>query len=315
METEHSYGSRTITLSRMRQQSNIACTQDDWTGISSPAARRRLQNRINQRAYPGRRKAREVVPGPVGDPAGAKSEMHDHTSTDDRRPVDDFWRLFSSVTSNFKLDYGVDYSRLITIARWCANRPQEAVSEFEKLGRMNNYIFGAPTADHLLVVVKFNIFRALLLNMETLDIPVDAIESDDAVSPFVTTSQKMLAMRLPSALQPTKSQMEVEHHPWIDMIPIPRMRDNIIRAGHSFDEMELCGDFVGFFSGSRIEKSVIIWGESWDPDGWEITEDFVRRWSWTVRGCHELFASTNRWRARRGEEPMDFGSLECEEIE
>lgn len=44
-------GMGSIPLSSMPQQAEVLAPEDDWTGLSSPAARRKLQNRLNQRAY------------------------------------------------------------------------------------------------------------------------------------------------------------------------------------------------------------------------------------------------------------------------
>lgn len=42
---------RPVVLERMPQQSGLLGAEDDWTGVTNAAARRRVQNRINQRAY------------------------------------------------------------------------------------------------------------------------------------------------------------------------------------------------------------------------------------------------------------------------
>lgn len=39
-----------ITLGTMLQQLEVRAPTDDWTGVSDTAARRKLQNRLNQRA-------------------------------------------------------------------------------------------------------------------------------------------------------------------------------------------------------------------------------------------------------------------------
>lgn len=38
-------------LAAMPQQLQVRCPRDDWTGVTSTAKRRKLQNRLNQRAY------------------------------------------------------------------------------------------------------------------------------------------------------------------------------------------------------------------------------------------------------------------------
>lgn len=40
-----------IVLQRMPQQLEVRAPEDDWTGVTDPGERRRLQNRLNQRIY------------------------------------------------------------------------------------------------------------------------------------------------------------------------------------------------------------------------------------------------------------------------
>jgi hypothetical protein len=40
-----------IVLQRMPQQNELKGPEDDWTGLSSPAERRKAQNRLHQRAW------------------------------------------------------------------------------------------------------------------------------------------------------------------------------------------------------------------------------------------------------------------------
>ena len=165
---------------------------------------------------------------------------------------------------------------------------------------------GSPKTDHLLVLVKFNVFRAMMSNGSDLGYEPGKSMDDEALSPFSDPSKSAMALPIPASLQPTKLQRQIVHHPWIDTIPIPGMRDNLLRAGDSYDDAELCADLVGLYNVSNGRTGMIIWGEPWDHNSWEMTEDFIRRWGWTVRGCQQLLRATNYWRQRRGEKPLHF---------
>lgn len=82
------------------------------------------------------------------------------------------------------------------------------------------------------------------------------------------------------------------------------MRDNLILNAGKIDEDDLCCDLVGgLYEGfNEVEqRGIMVWGEPWREDGWEVSEGFVKKWGFMLRGCGELVEATNRWRARRGE--------------
>ena len=159
-----------------------------------------------------------------------------------------------------------------------------------------------PSPSHLPMLIKFNVWRAFVSNTVTLGLSIEQQSDDNALSPFTANSPPIPHL-LPAALVPTALQRRIPHHPWVDILPFPRMRDNLIRAGDEWDD-ELCADMIGFFHAPSRREGVIVWGEPWDPRGWEATEDFVRYWGWAIEGCCEIVESTNYWRARRGERPL-----------
>ena len=173
-----------------------------------------------------------------------------------------------------------------------------------------------PRTDYLLVLAKFNVFRGLLNNGTDLGYSPGGgggMGDNDALSVFTDRSHATtLTPSIPAALRPTKLQRQILHHPWIDILPFPRMRDNLLRAGDGYDDEALCTDLIGYSSGSYGKTGMIIWGEPWDPNSWEVTESFVRYWGWTIRGCEELLRATNHWREKRGERPLRFHSAICE---
>lgn len=73
------------------------------------------------------------------------------------------------------------------------------------------------------------------------------------------------------------------------------------------DDDDLCFDMAEFDAPrDRESMSLIVWGEPWDPRGWEATVPFLRKWGWLLEGCTELLEGTNYWRTRRGERKLEF---------
>jgi hypothetical protein len=219
------------------------------------------------------------------------------------------WQMFNSAAGLTNLET----TEIGSIAKVCyltANQIDHLKSQFKNWAN-SHFALGVPAADALLTLVKINVFRALITNAAALGFNLDEDKDDDAISPFcklpAPSTSSILA--LPPALRPTQIQFQVPHHPWIDKLPFPAMRQNLIGAGDTYDDSALCGDLVGLFSPGTGGTGIIVWGEPWDINGWEVTEQFLEYWGWTVKGCWELFESTNRWRAKRDERPLCFDNL------
>ncbi|KAH7375866.1 hypothetical protein B0T11DRAFT_271121 [Plectosphaerella cucumerina] len=156
------------------------------------------------------------------------------------------------------------------------------------------------------------------------------------------TSVYPLNPNIPASLFPTYLQQTTLHSFWINLFPFPGVRDNLIRRDGSFDHWELLQDLIGEFMiptraqkqqgtpvaitvsnpkpkrGSRGgdsdegvddevttgRKGLVVWGEPHDIGSWEATPGFLAKWSWAVAGCYDLLAATNRWRMKRGEDPI-----------
>lgn len=177
------------------------------------------------------------------------------------------------------------------------------------------YTAGAPTLNHLPSVQRVNVFNALSTNASALGLTTAWLYYD-AISPFgrpgpVSPNQDRDALRYPEALKPTELQRTVAHHPWLDLFPLGRMRDNFIRAIEDpdvCDEDALCCDLVEFGEGAEANSpSLIVWGEPWDPRGWEASMSFLNKWGWLLEGCPEILEGTNYWREKRGEKRLKFG--------
>ncbi|TDZ26138.1 hypothetical protein Cob_v001358 [Colletotrichum orbiculare MAFF 240422] len=304
---------------------------EDWTGVTSTTERRKLQNRLNQRARRRRNQKKNSqsksrsppatadATTPYPDPAGAATVKVESSLYDD---------LAASETLNF-----------IPLAQQPQPQPQphpqpqhhprvvpsqnrrsdlctmghgatrEMLDQFAQEA-YDDYLRGQPCPSYLTTLVRVNVFHAFVRNAHVLGFNSDWLNYD-AVSPFCRLGPgpgpvSVDPALLPEYMRPTALQAAVEHHPWIDFFPHPQMRDNFLRAvaehGEGFvDEDDMCRDIVDVGAGAGVEDSALIaWGEPWDPRGWEATEPFLRKWGWLLNGCPEMLEGTNYWREQRG---------------
>ncbi|KAH8656816.1 hypothetical protein BGZ61DRAFT_500175 [Ilyonectria robusta] len=176
-----------------------------------------------------------------------------------------------------------------------------------------DYSSGLPQPGYLHVLIRLNVLNALAQNAALLEFRFKGLCFPELVSPFNQHGPSSVhtfipSQAYPSWLQPTALQMTVRHHPWIDLIPIPRMRDNILCALEAgfLDNKELGIDILGVEDIQGDTASLIIWGEPWDPRGWEVSISFLRKWGWLIAGCPVVIEATNFWRHKRGEKDLDF---------
>lgn len=165
-------------------------------------------------------------------------------------------------------------------------------------------MLGSPTTDNLLTLVQFNLLRSIINNIFVLGLSMELMSEEDILSPFNTLNLGRPETSLPPSLRPTMIQRTIAHHPWIDPFPIPTMRDRLLSAAGLYDDAELCNDLLGVCGPRNGDPGLIIWSEPYDPYGYEVTEDFAKKWGWLLSGCQEILESTNYWRGRRGEEPL-----------
>lgn len=91
------------------------------------------------------------------------------------------------------------------------------------------------------------------------------------------------------------------------------MRDNLLLATSIMtaeDEQRLYDDVMEAGGGRNEWAGLVVWGEPWDPQNWEISSPLLHKWGWLIRGCPEIIVSTNYWRSRRGEKPIACPSFD-----
>lgn len=96
-----------------------------------------------------------------------------------------------------------------------------------------NWGINLPTPHDLPRVTRLNTFDALARNALMLRTPLEYLETDEYSSmfnyhgPLTPSAEKS---NLPTNMQPTALQQNITHHSWLDLFPIPKMRDNILRG-------------------------------------------------------------------------------------
>jgi len=234
---------------------------------------------------------------------------HGKVTTDSCTSLEELWRSFYSAVCSQQ----IDRFNLERVGKLCSEKgvqSERIITAFQQWIKYQNAV-ASPGVDSLLVLVKFNVFRAFLNNGKKLGFSSgrDYLD-DDALSPFINPMRPEESLpSLPLALRPTTLQYQTPHHPWLDLFPDPVMRDNLIQASNYYDQTELCSDLIGLSDCSTGRGGLIVWGEPWDPSSWEVTEPFLEHWGWTLRGCDELLRATNYWRQKRGEPSLRFSGL------
>lgn len=204
-------------------------------------------------------------------------------------------------------------------------------------------------ADYLLHLVHFNALRGLVRNKSVIAqrAPYFALlgEPGSPLVPYVEECYPGSAVLVPTsgdattatstALDPTQLQASISHAVWINLLPFPIWRNNLISWERSFNHAELVGDIIGnlidlthFFKPHDGDNNkppmgcgmsllpmsldahlnnrtgLILWGEPHIAENWEFTAGFLRKWGWTLKGCEYIVKSTNRWRLKQGEDSM-----------
>jgi hypothetical protein len=117
-------------------------------------------------------------------------------------------------------------------------------------------------------------------------------------------------------LRPTIEQITVRHHPYIDILPFPMLRNNLITRQEEFDEDEFFHDIlVGLvcWGGSGVGKKdrdtstgYASTGTPWDVRSWEARAWFLKKY-WSLLGGEdgELVRQSEWWRGIRGDDTLD----------
>ncbi|KAJ0283357.1 hypothetical protein COL940_004706 [Colletotrichum noveboracense] len=209
---------------------------DVWTGISDQNRRKKLQNKLNQRAYRQRRKQPTV-------------------GCDDQH---------SSLAAP-----GQD-SILPTLLGGCAliKCPQRLSLAQSRVKEVyEGYSLHAPRPSALHVLIRLRVLAALAHNAAAMGFPPQGLCREDFISPYNLSGPLELEnfdLTTPGreSLRPTDLQRRILHHPWIDLFPFPIFRDNVLLAMASglVDDDQLCADILEVKDEDLAGRpSLIVW--------------------------------------------------------
>ncbi|KAK6602627.1 hypothetical protein H4I95_06564 [Botrytis cinerea] len=310
-----------IPLQLMPHQDGILSLDEDWAGVTDKGRRKKMQDRLNQRITRKRKLLNSKIQ------KERLSQLHNgipDLSSTPLLPQSDFscgshqaselYRATAQRIYPQQILSNINSSSIEDIDSIQACRPDSPETKsfllHFSIRAYQNYLHPSPSSDNAMALIQFNTTRAFVANAQTLGLTTSSMARTACSRFFVNptaghTSFTLDLTSLPVSLHPTPLQREIPHHPWIDLLPIPQLRDNLLRRNNQFDEVELCQEMRGVKSAKLGRKNgIIVWRDPWDESGWELTETFARKWAWVVRGCEGLFRSTDYWRSLREERPL-----------
>ncbi|RAH84966.1 hypothetical protein BO86DRAFT_305668 [Aspergillus japonicus CBS 114.51] len=194
---------------------------------------------------------------------------------------------------------------------------------------------GAPAADPYTNHIRIDLVCTMTA-LYTLGTHIGVNESmlcaDESFSPFyrpsaacadelvkanmVGTVQRIFKTLKPD-LRPNREQIMIEHHPYIDILPFPTLRRNLLILQAELDEDEFMDDIIsglvcwgGAGMGKRDRQNSVgrhPTGTPWDVRSWEAKVWFLKKY-WALLGGEdgELVRQSEWWRGLRGEDEEVF---------
>jgi hypothetical protein len=300
-----------VSIERMPQCWHALNEGDDWTGVTSTVERRKRQNRLNSRAF--RARARRKATGTNS--SDVKQAQHGHVQSKDevKKP--------STVNASGKgneciAHWSESHQQVVYATRPANYKSSSPLLPYTSSPTILNHVFFPLCPDNLITLIQYNVLRGSIMNCELVSkaLPLDG-DRPSALT-LVTLpklDENVQKELMPKSLWPTKLQCTVPHPSWIDIVPHPALRDNLILIStgalqSNFDADEFWQDTVGsLFEPKGPDKLTefcggIVWSEPWEASGWEFSPGFWRKYKGLFRGYEaEALKWTNFHRECRGE--------------
>ncbi|KAJ4202241.1 hypothetical protein NW767_006200 [Fusarium falciforme] len=257
-------------------QPYILGAEDDWSEVRDSGQRKRIQNRLAQRARRANLNARR---NKTNSTSGEAARVETQTETPEAR---DGVVVSHDIEDLFEIPgLGNQESESLDVAL----DPPTSVADTQ-LDTLQ------PGLDaQFLLLTSLTTVAALSSNATLLHIPCE-VPSIDIFNPSHAS--------LPSTLMPTELQKTIPHPPFVDVIPFPGVRDRLLRSLAVIDLEKLTIDLTG--------EAFKVWGSvPWDGTSWEVSEEFAKKWWFLIDG--ELLRATNFWRRQRLEPSISASDI------
>ena len=315
----------------------ITTTNENWRGKNDPAERRRIQNRINQRAFRERQRSGETTkdhsppgksttsesperrPEPVDDHKKDDDEENDEGDRNDGKEVEDDAGKNKQEESEDEDDSSSENDDDDEEAEQSnpGSPPPNVPARPHFTGQISRAACTSSTPstdshwDELAQLINRNFMQAATTNAQHLGLNLTSLRTGAPAS----TPRLRNAANLPPTLKPVELQHQLPHDPIIDTIPHARLRFNIVRAiatgnldASRFSVSLRHSGEVLKVQGEACRSGLIVWNFPEQLSSWELSEAFFIIWGFLLEGCEDFIAATNVWRSRRGERSLALGA-------
>ncbi|KAF1960813.1 hypothetical protein CC80DRAFT_590150 [Byssothecium circinans] len=267
-------------------------SEDEWRNVEDAKKRKKIQDRLAQRARRQRlREAKNNTKPPEdqdetrrGDGAQPPSEA---SSAAPSSLVSTFAALPSCVAQDLlamlppnQLNIAMGdcpYSKYTSTELETRSRDEEKNANKEEQSIVPNFSdvtvalnpsyqnYTTPSLSHQ-PNLPLTLAGALYINGQVLGL---------SCSTVVPAKSSPAGSNVPLSLRPTELQLMTIHPIWIDRFPFPKMRDSMISLGGLVDEEEVLRDVL------LMESFEIVPGKPpWDPEAWKIQRPFAEKWGY-----------------------------------
>ncbi|KAI8718286.1 hypothetical protein NCS52_00606900 [Fusarium sp. LHS14.1] len=257
-------------------QPYIRGAEDDWSEVRDSGQRKKIQNRLAQRACRANLKARQNKASSI---SGEAARVETQTETPEARDgvltdndVEDLFEI-PGLGNQESESLDVVFDPPISVADTQLDTLQPSLDT------------------QFLLLASLTTVAAFSSNATLLHIPCE-VPSIDIFNPSQTS--------LPSTLMPTELQKTIPHPPFVDVIPFSGVRDRLLRSLAVIDLEKLTIDLTG--------GAFKVWGSvTLDGTSWEVSEEFAKKWWFLIDG--ELLRATNFWRRQRLEPSISASDI------